>query len=478
MKIASWIVTSSLLATLCAAGGLPAQSAPLRVATFQADATPPTGTPLIVDRVTSVKDSLLVKGVVLVGDGLPVVLAAVDWIGIGNGGQDAWRAALAEAAGTSPDRVAVHALHQHDAPANDFDEELLLLAHGRNGPTVTSADFARATIRRAADAVRGALADARPVTHVGLGQAKVDSVASNRRLHGPDGKVHWVRFSHTEGNPHLREFPEDLIDPNLRIVSFWAGDDPLAALTYYATHPQSYYGEGEVSYEFVGMAREQRETETGVFHVHFAGAGGNVAAGKYNDRSPETRPVLARRLAEGMERAWTSTRRRPIAGADLRWEVVPVVLPVAPTLTRDSLVAELESGGESGRSLAFLHRMETGVPILLSALSLPGAKVLHMPGELFVEYQLSAQTMRPDLFVAVAAYGDYGPGYIGTRVAYPEGGYEVPGASRVAPEVETVLTAAMRKLLDAPAPAGTEPSAFTLKQPRYPGPPASTDEGR
>lgn len=45
-----------------------------------------------------------------------------------------------------------------------------------------------------------------------------------------------------------------------------------------------------------------------------------------------------------------------------------------------------------------------------------------MPGELFVEYQLAAKQMRPDLHIAMAAYGDYTPGYIPTADAYPEGG--------------------------------------------------------
>jgi hypothetical protein len=69
-----------------------------------------------------------------------------------------------------------------------------------------------------------------------------------------------------------------------------------------------------------------------------------------------------------------------------------------------------------------------------------------MPGELFVDYQLAAQAMRPADFVAMAAYGDYGPGYIGTRAAYEQGGYEVR-SSRTAPDVEDALTAAMRELL-------------------------------
>ena len=60
----------------------------------------------------------------------PIVLCAVDWVGIGGGGYDAWREALAEAAGTSVDRVAVHTLHQHDAPSCDFDAEALLASRG------------------------------------------------------------------------------------------------------------------------------------------------------------------------------------------------------------------------------------------------------------------------------------------------------------------------------------------------------------
>ena len=67
--------------------------------------------------------------------------------------------------------------------------------------------------------------------------------------------------------------------------------------------------------------------------------------------------------------------------------------------------------------------------------------------------------MRPDLFVALAAYGDYAPWYIGTQVSYSQDGYETgPNASNVAPEVEPVLMRAIRKLLATnpePAKAGT-----------------------
>ena len=102
---------------------------------------------------------------------------------------------------------------------------------------------------------------------------------------------------------------------------------------------------------------------------------------------------------------------------------------------------------EAGREWIWMQRCREGHKIDITCLKLGQAHVMHLPGELFVEYQLAAQDMRPDGFVCMAAYGDYGPGYIGTRVAYGEGGYETGPASRVAPEVEEVLMGAMRKLL-------------------------------
>lgn len=72
-----------------------------------------------------------------------------------------------------------------------------------------------------------------------------------------------------------------------------------------------------------------------------------------------------------------------------------------------------------------------------------------MPGDLFVDYQLAAAKIRPDLFVGMAAYGDYAPQYIGTKAAYSEAGYETgPHASLVAPSSEKPLMDAIKRLLE------------------------------
>jgi hypothetical protein len=109
--------------------------------------------------------------------------------------------------------------------------------------------------------------------------------------------------------------------------------------------------------------------------------------------------------------------------------------------------------------LVWLRRCLAGETIDVTCLHLGKARVLHLPGELFVEYQLAAQKLRPDLFVAVAAYGDYGPGYIGTEIAYSEGGYETsPHASLVAPNVERILIDVIKRLLT-PSTEGQRPSS-------------------
>ncbi len=430
---------------------------PLRIATFKVDVTPPLGSPLCcaagVKPAEKIVDPLSARGLILFGPDQPIVLVAVDWEGIANEGWDEWRRAIAGAAKTDVNHVTVHTLHQHDAPGYDPSAERLLQPRGL-GAKIYDPAFMRSAIERVAAAVRDAARKPVTVTHLGIGRAKVTEVASNRRVLGPDGKVKYVRYSSCR-IPEARAAPEGVIDPYVRSVSLWQGTKPVVSITYYTTHPQSYYGQGGVSADFVGMARSLREADLpGVAHIHFNGASGNVAAGKYNDGSPEMRPVLARRLADGMKAAWESTVRTPVQAGDVGWRMLPVSLPAAEAIRDQKHLVSLIEGAQqpirlrltAGRDLAFV-KLSAQRKIPLSLLTLGPARIVHMPGELFVEYQLAAQAMDPDGFVAMAAYGDYGPGYIGTRIAYSQGGYETGPVSRTSPDVEDVLMGALRQLL-------------------------------
>jgi hypothetical protein len=392
---------------------------PLRIATFQADVTPPLGAPLcdaLVKPAAEIVDPLSARGV-------------------------------------------VHCLHQHDAPGCDFDAEALLAANGLSGKLFHVA-FARQAIEHVAAAAAESARSPHKVTHVGTGRGKVEKVAATRRVMGDDGKVKYVRYSSCK-DEKIRAEPEGTIDPYVHLMAFYDGERPLAVLTYYATHPQSYYGQGGVSCDFPGLARGLRDEEMGAkkpggpLLVQFNGAGGNVTAGKYNDGSKENRPVLARRLADGMKAAWESQERVAVGAADLRWTTRGVRLPVSDRLKDEDALLKIVQDStaperdrlRAARDLTFARRCQVGPDVIIGCLRVGPAQVVHMPGELFVEYQLAAQQLKPDAFVAMAAYGDYGAGYIGTEISYTQGGYETGPVSRVSPAVEKVLMEAMRAVL-------------------------------
>src|SRR5262245_36691664 len=119
-----------LTAPMCVTASDGPAAEPLRIAMFDVDASPPIGSPLAYDPTREVTTPLSCRGIVLLGNEAPIILCALDWIGVGNDGHREFRERLAEAAGTTPDRVAVHALHQHDAPWCDFSMAELATADG------------------------------------------------------------------------------------------------------------------------------------------------------------------------------------------------------------------------------------------------------------------------------------------------------------------------------------------------------------
>ena len=58
----------------------------MRVGVFDVDASPPIGSPLAYVPTKGIDHPLRCTGVVIAGEGRPIVLCALDWIGISNGG--------------------------------------------------------------------------------------------------------------------------------------------------------------------------------------------------------------------------------------------------------------------------------------------------------------------------------------------------------------------------------------------------------
>jgi len=240
-----------------------AASPSFRLATFSADVTPPLGHPCMAGGIAPIQiidDPLFAHGFVLLGAEQPLVLTALDWCEIRNDAHDRWRTVLAEAAQTIPARVLVTCIHQHDAPVADLEaERILRQANAR--ASICDPDFHERAVQRVARAVRAAIRKPRQVSHLGMGQAKVEQVASNRRYFGTDGKVQFGRTSATR-DPWARRQPEGTVDPWLKTLSFWDGRRPLKAQQL---RPDSFVmtmGYGECAPGYIPIERAWSENDS------------------------------------------------------------------------------------------------------------------------------------------------------------------------------------------------------------------------
>ncbi|MBN1908926.1 MAG: hypothetical protein JW818_04235 [Pirellulales bacterium] len=446
-----WIVVSLGIISL----GLVAtvsncRAAELRVATFECEVTPPlNGHPLIITKPAKVIETpLLARGIVIDDGQKRYVLCALDWCGLCNSSYDLFREKIAQGAGADVSNVALQCVHQHTAPYTDGDVQKLL-AHDEKIPLYVDFDYLEKASDALGAAVKKSLGQFEPFDRIGTGQAKVDRVASYRRMK-VDGKVQ-TRWSHTK-QPEIRDLPEGPIDPYLKTITLAQGDKALVRLHYYATHPQTFYKDARVSYDMSGMALKQLEEKDPAFQIYFTGCAGDVTVGKYNEGTPASRDELTSRLLAGMEASIAATKFRPAEALEWRTAKVRLPLQTDPGCTPADRLAEMNNKKAkpdnrviAGWRVSFNQRAER--PFELSALRIGDVRILNLCGECLIEFQRYAQNQRPDEFVAVAAYGDLAPGYVCPDKAFDEGGYE-PSASGSGRGAEAAMKKAIRQLLD------------------------------
>tara|TARA_Y100000589_G_scaffold12639_1_gene10328 strand:+ start:646 stop:2028 length:1383 start_codon:yes stop_codon:yes gene_type:complete len=425
----------------------------LRLATFRFDVTPPEGHSLCggwIRPVVGVDDPLEAMGYVLMGIGKPIVVCVVDWTGLANSAHIQWRKALADAAKTTIDRVAVQCVHQHNAPFACMDAQAIVQEQG-DLPDIVNPVFFDRCLKNAGDAVTKSLKKTTPVTHIAHGEARVEKVAANRRIIGLNGKLISQRGSSSRKPEHHR-FPEGLIDPMLKTVAFYNGNKKLVASHFYACHPMSYYGDGRVSADFCGLARRRmQKREPDCLHLYFNGCGGNIGAGKYNNGSKEARIELTQRMFDGITTSNATLKPEPIRS--FAWETDDILPPLDPRFNEEQLLVGIRNKtnrvvarNRPSYTVAFIRRVKEGIPITLSSLHVNDISMLHLPAESFIEYQLRAQAIAPNRFVACAAYGDGGPWYIPVKEAYPQGGYAV-GVAWCSPQIDPLMSDGIQTLL-------------------------------
>jgi len=189
----------------------------------------------------------------------------------------------------------------------------------------------------------------------------------------------------------------------------------------------------EFTYDVPGMALARLQKETGVPQIYFSGCGGNLAMGKYNRGTKEDRAALADRLYQAMAKS-AEDRQEKQAVSPILWKTRGITFPLrddpeysaaAQYRILTGSTAGFGKRAKAAMLTSWIARVKSGKPVMASCLAMGNIRLLHLPGEPFVQFQLAAQKIDRDNFVAIASMGELGPCYIGEDRIYTDvGGYE------------------------------------------------------
>jgi len=415
----------------------------LRIATFKVDVTPPIGDPLAYVPNEKVDTPIYVSGVVLDDGNTRAVWVSCDYIYICGESYVTWTEAIAKQAGTTAENVMLHSVHQHDSIrwAPEYNPK-----EGEDGPPVVSPEYCKKSLKDVSDAIAEAVSGSwQAVGRLLTAETRLGGLAANRRLVDENGQFAHTRYS-GKNPPALQAWPVGKIDPVLRTVCFENTEGrKIVALHFYATHPMAAYMRRMVSTDVPGRAlRHVQENNDSVsLNIYFSGCGGDITFGKYNlTADAQSIERLGIRLGEGILRNLKRLEQQPVG--PLVVKRIAFDVPFDPELKPAS-----DYSGEHAQERRYLlETLDRWRQSSVARLSI-GPKV-HLlsfePGEVFVDYQLYAQSLIPEHFLATAAYGNGVYWYIPTRAAFEEnGGYETGHlACVVTPEIDEVLRGALR----------------------------------
>lgn len=412
----------------------------LRAGAALLDITPPLGTKMPglfhERRASEIHDPLSVRAFCIERDGTAVAVAVCDLIGVKRTHLDRAKARIGQETGIPADRVLISCTHTHTGAQTGDDA------------------YTEGLIGRIADAVRLARSRLEPA-EAGWASATEDRLVFNRRFWMADGAV---RTNPGIGNPDARE-PAGPVDPEVNVLGLRRPGGPtLGLLANYSLH---YVGAGDserhISADYFGYFSRMIQAMRG---EAFVAALSNGACGDINNidvkgglrpdnRNYQHTERVAARVAAAALWAWNGMGF--VGDAVLGGAMEEVVLERRPIseadLTRAKEIGERKTGTMEERGFAHHILRTAALPERTStwaqALRVGDLGIVGIPGELFAELGLEIKRRSPFRQTCVIELANDSVGYLPTRQAFGEGGYEVvsspftPGAGEQL--VETAL---------------------------------------
>ena len=453
----------------------------------RADITPPLGVPMggYANRGSrgceEIEEALVTDAIYLEQGGVGAVLLAADLIAIDESWGGRVRRAVGERLRIPPEHVVLVASHTHFGPATRPYEM---------GDAAHRAWLDRTVEQMVETAVQAA--SRASVATLRLGRRDVGPMMYNRRLRRRDGTCRSVlRLPLPE--PDLTFGP---VDPKLTVLRFDGPDGrPLALLVSVGIHPV--IGGGNfmgISPDYPGVLRRTLEAGYGAPAVFALGTAGNVVpiqrgkgqrerigrylAGAAYEASETAEPVPVRLSVAHDRIDLPSAPRLPKAEMD---RVVEEARRRVAALSQGASPGAVGAGGAAGTGAGGansgsspedaprtarqardeLRRLESvalaaerlgvgsTIPFEITAIGLGDFGICCLPGEIFAETGLEIQARSPFVNTLVLSLANQSTGYLATRTALWEGGYEASVTLMSAESEGAAVDNAVRLLIGA-----------------------------
>jgi neutral ceramidase len=435
-----------LISVICSSSGAVADQFQMGTATIEI--TPPVGYRMsgyFHERLSlGTKDPLIAKAMVFSQSDTMAAIVCCDIIGLSPQVTGLSRKQIGEQIGIPSENIAIAATHSHTGPLywGVLREHFHALAIEKDGTDkAESFDYPEFLVKQLVAVVAQAKENLQAVT-ISAGYGFENRIAFNRRFMKKNGKVAtWIGMNHPDvvgtAGP---------IDPEVGLLRFDSleGNKPLASLTIYALHLDTVGGQ-QFSADFPYYLQRELSNEYGDQFTSVFGAGtcGDINHADTQTKKRNTAEQIGLYLAESVSKAMPGMEKvaKPALAVKREFVNAPKQYYTAEQIAQ----AKEDMHRVADGKFPFHKRVKA---CIITDLQLrPGSEIplevqvfrissetaiVTLPGEVFVDLGLHIKNRSPFATTLVIELANDAPGYIPTKKAFAEGGYETIN-SRVVP---------------------------------------------
>jgi hypothetical protein len=414
------------------------------------DVTPPIGYRLsgyFYERFsTAVHDPLQAKAIVFRQGEQRFAWVFCDLLGVPSTLSSAVRDAAAAKTGISRQNIFIAATHCHTGPLyfgplRDYFHAQAMQRTGRDEHEAI--DYVGELTAKLTELIVAAAADAKP-TELSIAVVPQPGLSFNRRYILRDGSV---ATNPGKLNPNI-DHPAGPTDVELGLLQFHRGSKPIAGLSLFALHLDTTGGTAYAADFPFFIERDLRAAFDSEYQSIFGiGACGDVnhldvshdGVQKGHDESERIGATIAAAAVEALKSATT------IADPDFAVAAATTEAPLQEYTDAEAAAARANLSKVGKREMPMLDQVAAvkivgiadygvqALPMEVQAFRLSDSvAAVALPGELFAELGLAIKQRSPFAATLVFELSNDYPGYIPTRRAFAEGGYE-PANSKIAP---------------------------------------------